>query len=183
MRLAFTSITVAFAVSLVASPLFAQNQAAAALASAGCGPDNVNFSVKTDKSQHPEGQPDAGKALVYIFEDEKLDPGINIDSNITTRVGLDGKWVGADSGKSYFFFSVDPGDHSLCADWQSSLASRSKQAGAASLSATAGDVYYFVVKVDARTHDQPALRVEPVDPAEAKILIASSSLSTSQPKK
>jgi hypothetical protein len=168
--------------AMFAVPVVAQDQAAAARAAAGCGADNVEFDVKTDKNQHPEGQPDAGKALVYVFEDEKTDPGLVIGA-VTMRIGLDGQWVGADHGKSYFFFSVDPGDHSVCASWQSSLKRLSKLAGAASLTAAPGSVYYFQAKVDARTHDRPAVWMEPVDPAEAKILIASASLSTSHPKK
>jgi hypothetical protein len=163
-------------------PVFAQDQAATARAAAGCGADNVEFDVKTDRNQHPEGQAEAGKALVYVFEDEKTDPGLVIGA-VTTRIGLDGQWMGANHGKSYFFFSVDPGDHSVCASWQSSLKRLSKLAAAASLTAAPGSVYYFQAKVDARSHDRPAVWMEAVDPAEAKILIASASLSTSHPKK
>jgi hypothetical protein len=163
-------------------PVFAQDQAATARAAAGCGADNVEFDVKTDRNQHPEGQAEAGKALVYVFEDEKTDPGLVIGA-VTTRIGLDGQWMGANHGKSYFFFSVDPGDHSVCASWQSSLKRLSKLAAAASLTAARGSVYYFQAKVDARSHDRPAVWMEAVDPAEAKILIASASLSTSHPKK
>jgi hypothetical protein len=163
-------------------PVFAQDQAATARAAAGCGADNVEFDVKTDRNQHPEGQAEAGKALVYVFEDEKTDPGLVIGA-VTTRIGLDGQWMGANHGKSYFFFSVDPGDHSVCASWQSSLKRLSKLAAAASLTAAPGSVYYFQANVDARSHDRPAVWMEAVDPAEAKILIASASLSTSHPKK
>ncbi|MFY9531896.1 MAG: hypothetical protein WAR24_23580 [Candidatus Acidiferrales bacterium] len=35
---------------LLASPVFAQDQAAVARAAAGCGPDQVEFDVKTDKN-------------------------------------------------------------------------------------------------------------------------------------
>jgi hypothetical protein len=59
--------------ALLTLPVFAQDRAAAARAAAGCGPDKVQFDVKTDKQQHSESQPEGGKALVYVFENEKRD--------------------------------------------------------------------------------------------------------------
>jgi len=67
--------------------------------------------LKTNDKQRPGAPPEAGKALVYIFEDMVHGP--------TMRVGLDGAWIGANKGKSYFFFSVHPGDHQVCTNWQS----------------------------------------------------------------
>jgi hypothetical protein len=60
---------------VIAVPSFAQDQATAARTAAGCGADNVQFDVKTDKKQHPQGQVAVGKALVYVFEAERSDAG------------------------------------------------------------------------------------------------------------
>ena len=170
-------------VLLLASPVFAQTDVAAARAAAGCGPAEVNFDVKTDKRQHPAPKPEQGKALVYVFLDVKQQASaINIGS-VTTRVGLDGAWIGANHGRSYLFFPVDPGDHRVCAAWQSTWERYSKLASAADLTAEAGKVYYLRVSVDERQEHQPAVKMEHIDPAEAQILIANSSLSTSHPKK
>jgi hypothetical protein len=169
-------------VGTLALPGLAQDQAAAARAAAGCGPKQVQFDVTTDKKQHTEGRPEAGKALVYVFEDERRDPN-QVFGSVSTRVGVDGQWVGATHGKSYFFFSVDPGNHALCANWQSSLKMYSKLASAASLTAEAGKVYYFRAVVEERTQTPPAVRIEAVDPAEGQILRAGSALSSSHPKK
>ena len=150
-------------VALLAVPGLAQDQVAAARAAAGCGPDKVQFDVRTDKKQHPEAKAEAGMAAVYVFEDERRDPNelpFGIADTATIRVGVDGQWVGADHGKSYFFFSVDLWDHDLCANWQSSLKSFSKLASAASLTAEAGKVYYFRASVDERTQTLPAVRIE-----------------------
>ncbi len=172
-----------FIFAILTLPAFAQDQAATR-AEAGCGPDKVQFDVKTDKKQHSEMTPESGKALVYVFEEEMQDAGLAIGA-VTTRIGLDGQWVGANHGKSHLSFSVDPGEHNLCASWQSILSMRSKLASAASLTAEAGKVYYFRTKVDERNSDQrrPALKMEPVDSAEGKLLLADSSLSVSHPKK
>jgi hypothetical protein len=101
------------ALLLFTAPVFAREQNAAALAAAGCGPNKTQFKVKADKNGHPMGQPLPGKALVYLIEDQ---PGICLLDCVTTRAGLDGAWVGANKGDSYFYFSVDPGDHQACAE-------------------------------------------------------------------
>jgi hypothetical protein len=173
-------------VLLFAMPGIARGQdksdAAALARAAGCGPNEVEFNVKTDKNRHPTSQPEAGKALVYVFDSVKLDPGWNIGT-VTLRIGLDGNWVGANQGDSYFYFPVDPGEHRVCAQWQSTFGRLSKLASAASLTAEAGQVYYLRAIADARSHDRGAVRLEPLDPAEALILMGTSAFSTSQPKK
>lgn len=164
-------------------PLRQDNSDAAALArAAGCGPNEVEFNVKTDKKQHPAVQPEPGKAMVYVFDTIRMDPGLKLGT-VTLRIGLDGNWVGANHGDSYFYFPVEPGEHRVCAQWQSTFGRLSKLASAASLTAVAGEVYYLRAIVDARSHDDPAVRVEPLDPAEAVLLMGNSAYATSQPKK
>src|SRR5947207_13062810 len=99
-------------VLFLASSLFAQDQAAEARAAAGCGPDKVQFDVKTDKNQHPLPKPESGKAIVYVIQDREAI--ICLGGCDTYRIGVDGSWVGANKGNSsYSFFSVDPGDHNI----------------------------------------------------------------------
>jgi hypothetical protein len=171
-----------FAVLLFAAPLFAQDQAAAARAAAGCGPNEVKFTVKTDKNQHPTAQPDPGKAIVYVFGGEDIDIGglaIGKDS-VTTRWGVDGDWVGAGYRNSYLFFSVHPGDHHLCAGRQFT----SKPSAALSFIAETGKAYYFRTRTR-HHHDNGYYEVElePIDPAAAQLLIADSPFSAFQPRK
>jgi hypothetical protein len=174
-----------FAFLLVASPVFAQSQAIDARAAAGCGPADVEFDVKTNKNQHLVQQPESGKAMVYILEQVETDSiDLKLDG-ITIRLGLDGSWIGATSSQSYLFFPVSPGDHRVCANWQSSLESRSKLGSALSFTAEAGRIYFFRVKVDAITyHDHPqSTKLEAIDPAEAQFLISNFAFSASRPRK
>ena len=127
----------AFSLALLPITVLAQNNAAG---SPGCGDPAFKFDVKTNKGQNP-AKPEAGKALVYFIED---DSNFNSVPKPTTRAGLDGQWVGATHGNSFFYFSVDPGVHHLCASWQR-LARHQKEA-AAHFTAEAGGVYYFVAK-------------------------------------
>jgi len=174
-------------VALAAAPAMAQDQAAAARNAAGCGTDEVNYDVKVNKKQHPAPQPEAGKALVYVFEELKTDDTGFTIGGVTTKVGLDGSWIGGNKNGGYFYFAVSPGDHRVCTTWQSSLERFAKQASAASFTAQAGDVFYFRTKVRAFSGELGLydydLRLEPVDPAEAQLLIANLGWATSKPKK
>jgi hypothetical protein len=162
---------------LFASSVFAQDPAPEPSVRGGCGPSEAYFDVKADRKQHPVATPDASKALVYIFEDMEHGP--------TMRVGLDGAWVGANKGKSYFFFSVDPGDHQVCTNWQSgTFKETSKRIGSAmTLKAEAGKVYYLRTQVYERSEQDHNVKLEPVETAEGQFLISASAFSTSHPKK
>ena len=154
----------------VAASVIAQgqikDQAEFALNSAGCGPSQVSFDVTVDKSQHPLIQPETGKALIYV---------INGTNGYISKVGADGTWVGANRPKSYFSFSVDPGDHHICASMQGDHF----QGTATSFTAVAGQVLYFRLSLK----EGPYWQLKAIDPAQGQFLIASSALSASQPKK
>ena len=168
-----------FLALLLAAPVFGQNQAPDLRTAAGCGPAKTKFDVKTDKKQHAVTQPEAGKALVYVIEQEDLDPHEMQIGHVTTRVGLDGNWVGANHEWSYMFFAVEPGNHRVCTDVQSMLVSAAKMSGAADLTAEAGKTYYYRVYVMTGEKEQsPYLRLKAVDEAEGLLLVSKSALST-----
>jgi len=171
----------------LAWPAMAQDQVAAARNAAGCGTDGVGFDVKVNKKQHPAPPPEAGKAIVYVFEELKTDDTGFTIGGVTTKVGLDGTWIGGNKSGGYVYFSVSPGEHRVCTAWQSSMESLAKRASAASFTAQPGDVFYFRTKVRAFSYHEGRqdydLNLEPVDPAEAQLLIANLALATSHPKK
>jgi hypothetical protein len=96
---------------LLASPVFAQNQTPAVPQSA-CGRGDIQYDVKKDQGQHiPDADPT--KALVYIIQDEQS-VGLCIKCTTTTRIGLDGSWIGANNGSSYFSLQWIPAS-TICA--------------------------------------------------------------------
>jgi len=169
--------TIGMFLVVFASRLFAQEPAPAASARGGCGPSEAYFDVKTDRKEHPVAGRDAEKAIVYVFEDIERGP--------TMRVGLDGAWIGANKGKSYFFFSVDPGVHQVCTNWQSgTFKETSKRIGSAmTLKTEAGKVYYLRTQVYERSERDLNVKFEPVEVAEGQFLISASAFSTSHPKR
>src|SRR5258708_39446908 len=60
---------------LLAFPLPAQTIPEAAPPSSPCGPTNVKFDVKLDRSKHSLSQPQPGKALVYVIKVFQRPPG------------------------------------------------------------------------------------------------------------
>jgi len=142
----------------------------AAWARAGCGPDSIRYNVKMDKHQHTLAAPEPGKALVYVFENDVS------TFQATTRVGVDGKWVGGNVSLSYMVFSVAPGAHRLCSNWQGS-----PQAGAAvDFNAEPGKIYFFNAWLKAPSGFDYTLTLVPE--AQGHFLIASHGLSTSTEK-
>jgi hypothetical protein len=166
-------------VLLLASMAFAQNKPTVMPPS--CGAADAKFEVKTDSAQNSPAQPDAGKALVYFVED---DSGFGSMPKPTTREGLDGAWVGATHGNSFFYLSVDPGEHHLCASWQTAVILRQgHQTAAAHFTAEAGGVYYFVVKNTwERSLGTAGIALAPLDSDEGAFLASKFSLSTFSPK-
>jgi len=135
---------------------------------AACGPMNVKFDVKLDKSQHTLAPPEPGKARVYFLQD-----------SFVGRIGLDGTWVGANRGHSYFSVSVAPGEHHLCAKVDIPT---EHPVELAHFAAEAGGVYYFRARLVAPS-GALYLFLNPADTDEAKFLLASYALSVSTPRK
>jgi hypothetical protein len=94
---------------------------------------------------------------VYVVEDQQF----KYVKDVTTRVGLDGAWVGANRGNSYFVFLVEPGKHHLCADWlnakspghMSGTSYANRLVSLAEFTAEVGKEYYFE-----REPQEPAMR-------------------------
>ena len=168
---------------LIASCVLAQAQTKETRLAPSCGPDEVKFEVKTEKNPHQVKQPDPGKALVYFLEDNSEFGSL---PRPTTRLGVDGEWVGATHGNSYFYFSVDPGEHHLCVSWQSWVGIGSgHKAAAAHFTAEPGGVYYFLVKniFLRQVGGPPIIKFEPLDSDEGQLLANKYSFSTFEQKK
>jgi hypothetical protein len=111
----------------------------------GCGDDSVQFDAKQEKEKPAFTGPVEGKALIVFVE--TMPNEMRVQS--TTRFGVDGAWVGANRGDSYFTVSVDPGEHNLCASMQSAPSRMKKTfTQMASVTAEAGRVYYFEAQVN-----------------------------------
>jgi len=164
---------------IAAFPVAAMAQSADLRVSAGCGPTDAKFSVKTDKRLHSVAAPNNGSAIVYVIMQEVSDPYAYQLYHMTTRVGLDGTWTGANHGNSYFSFTVSPGSHRMCTDVQSSLPGAAKLNDALSLTAVAGETYFYSAELTIPWKEHPAsLVLQPLDQSKGMLLLSQSALST-----
>jgi len=163
------------AVLLLSCYALGQNKTAVTAAEAACGPHDVNFEVKADASQHPTPTPENGTALVYVVQED----------GITGRLGVDGKWVGANRGRTYFFVPIDPGEHHLCATARGiGPALRYPRVALRQLRAEAGMTYYLVPQVVGELVYAIDAKFDliQVDPDQGKALVARAKFSTCHPK-
>ncbi|MEO6590090.1 MAG: DUF2846 domain-containing protein [Pyrinomonadaceae bacterium] len=99
-----------------------------------CGTKDVNYKATTDKKQHPTPEAPEDKALIYV-----LRPTI-IGYKINSKLAVDGEWKGVNRGKTYFFFTVESGEHYFC--------SESENQDYLKLEVEAGKTYYLQQKVE-----------------------------------
>jgi hypothetical protein len=142
-----------FLLFLIASLLAAVQASAKTILPDACGNEKIQFDVQTLKNQPPPGPPAAGKAQIIVIE--TLDKswmclGCGTPS---MRVGMDGVWIGATQGASYFSLDILPGEHDLCVGWQSAFGHLKKMVGLTSFTAKAGEVYYFEAKAKIHEHN------------------------------
>ncbi len=143
-----------------------------------CGPANVDFNAKFDyQGQHLPGY-DPSKALAYFVQTQN----VRVINDFSVRVAVHGAWVGANHGDSYFFSSVEPGQHHLCARWQSKFA-RAQIIALNNLDAEAGKTYYFRIKIAGGDRGAFSFDLLKTNTDEARLLIERSPYSISQPKK
>ncbi|HLW85651.1 MAG TPA: DUF2846 domain-containing protein [Candidatus Sulfotelmatobacter sp.] len=167
----------ALIVMILAVSAFGQ-QASGARAAA-CGPKSTSFTVKLDESQHTLAQLEPGKALVYFVQD--IGEVNCFGSCLTTKMGLDGAWVGANQRNSYFSLSVVPGEHHVCANPQSHVGWISRRVALAHFTAEAGKVYYFRTR-GFMAENQIFFDLDPIDSDQAMYFISSYPLSVSHAK-
>lgn len=161
---------------VAASSVSANAETAAMPATAACGSPNVKFKVSTADASAPAPAAEGQQALFYFIEDDKHFASV---PKPTTREAVDGNWVGAMHGDSYFAVSVAPGEHHLCANWQRGVVLfQGKQQSVLHVTAESGQKYFFRVASSWRSGDAADLQLEPLDSDEAQLLIAKRRVST-----
>jgi hypothetical protein len=175
-------VSVTILVLALAHAYAEDNVAQSAATSPGCGPAREKFDVTTTKNPPAAPQLDSGKALIYVIQD---DTHFESRPRPTTRLGVDGTWVGATRGDSYLRTVVDAGEHHLCVSWQSFVGvGMGIKMAALHFTAEPGKTYYFRVKDKwLRDHGRGDVEFEALDTDEGQLLASKFAFSTSHPKK
>lgn len=159
------------ALMLAVAPAFGQDPAAA------CGPASAQFKVNLDRSPHSAGQPEAGKARIYFIHDAATVAGVV--PYPTVKIAMDGVWVGANHGDSFFQVDALPGEHHVCATLQSRLLL--PRVELAHFRAEAGKTYFYRTQL-LLSGEVEALELQAVDSDEGLYLVSKYPLSLWKPK-
>ena len=160
----------ALAVLLLSMSVSATAQTADAIYKQACGPLDAKFVVEQAKGQ-PPAVPEPGKALVYFIQKQSGAP-------FTTRVGLDGAWLGVLLNDSYIFASVTPGEHHACA---ATLNRKRPEVELLNFTVEAGKTYYYLARGIGGPYAVGTMAFGPADRDEARYLIASDAQSVATP--
>lgn len=158
--------------------LITVGQGRAANLPSACGDDKLKLDVSLQDGQPstPTASPDKA-TLIFV---QRMGTCIGCS---TTRIGLDGSWVGADRGNSYFAVLVAPGEHHVCASWSAPLARMENKIGLTELQAEAGQMYYFEIEVGPRgANDVPVMRLKPISGDMGAFLVSRSKTCVATPK-
>jgi hypothetical protein len=165
---------------------FANSALAKTILPDACGDDSVKFDVKTEKNQPAPAGPDAGKAQIVFINMVPYESALAKFPVI--RYGVDGAWVGANKGDSYFTLTVDPGVRNVCVSAQGVLKGAAKDfIDQATLTAEAGKVYYFETNFGIiggmGGGGVMTFGIAPLDEKAGKYRVKAWKLSTSKPNK
>ena len=161
---------------VLAAPALAQTPAPSPLLA--CGHEAVSYKVQLKDGQNPP-QPEPGKALVVFIHDAGPRNGIGFGAYPTTRFAVDGKWMGADHGNSWFAVPVDPGEHRVCATLQSSFFGGTELAH---FTAEAGHSYYYRTRF-VLSGSTELLELDRIDSDQGAYLVASYPMSKATARK
>lgn len=147
-----------------------------------CGDDKVSFDVDRGEVKDQIAAPAPGSADLYIVELFNLrDKGKF--GRPTLKIGLDGKWLGAVQGFTYLMSPLSPGEHHLCARWQSHFGKLADQVSLYDFTAEEGQRYYVRAHINVMgDNDVLSMDLEPVSTDEGRFLISEAAKAISKPK-
>jgi hypothetical protein len=153
---------------LLCLPVIFAIQARAAPLPAACDDDAIQFRVTKQDNPPIPPAPSLGTAQIAIIG--------TLDGGATARIGLDGAWIGAAKGSTYFTYNVTPGEHHLCAN------AFSNHSWALPVTAEPGQRYYFQISAFG-TESFVHFDMAPFNEDEGSYLLKTLSRSTAISKK
>jgi hypothetical protein len=147
---------------------------------AACGPAATSFKVELDRAQHGPVPPEAGHAQIYFIHEAGLPYERLTVGYPTTKYALDGSWVGAGHGDSWFAVAVAPGEHHVCATLQSSFVDQRVEL--AHFSVEAGKSYFFRTRL-VLSGTVELLELDPIDSDEGEYAFSIYPMATAHAKK
>lgn len=147
---------------------------------ASCGPEQVSAHVTKGSGAKLQGVPLEKARLVFV-QQQGFCYGCS-----AIQIGVDGRWVGVNQGKSWFAVTVPAGDLHVCA-WMKArimalgFAGLDRRVALTDLDAKAGQTYYFETRIAADS--RPRLLLEPISGDQGQFVASISKETTSKFKR
>jgi hypothetical protein len=142
-----------------------------------CGDEKVKVNVAAHEPSSVPAASATSAMLVFVQRLSESCIGCSV-----TRVGLDGTWIGANKGASFFSVTTAPGEHHVCAFWGAPGARTENKVELTELEALAGHVYYFEIEIGPRSTGEFAMRLKPISADMGTFLVSRSKQSVATPK-
>jgi hypothetical protein len=126
-------------ISLSICTMLSAGSAFAASLPGGCGDDAVQYKVKTEKARALDVPAPGSSQLVVIH----TLAGDDWNGQPIARIAVDGKWLGAVKGHTYFTADIAPGPHTVCVSRQTSIRAEKDNVSVSSINAQPGQPVYL----------------------------------------
>lgn len=143
-----------------------------------CGPAKMKFNVEAYNSSPTLHPPCSEEARVFIVQNVPKD----VAGWTVTRIGIDGRWVGANLNRSHFSVLLKPGVHHFCVSGQWSRFFGPNSIALLRMMLQGGDTYYVQVRFWESSVRENTLVIGPVNPDEGEFLVDTSKYSISHRK-
>jgi hypothetical protein len=130
-----------------------------------CGPSSTKFSVRINDSQPPMPESSSASSRLIVFPEAIVLAGCRY----ATRVGVDGKWLGATCLGGFLVSDLSPGDHHLCVNLQQKTTP--DYTALHGLTVEPGRTYYFRAEIiDVSGFGPSTIHLERLDEDEGRLL-------------
>ncbi len=171
----------AFLVCLSSIPARSQDVWSLPEVARACGLRSAKLDVRRiDGTHRTVQQPRRGRGLLYVIQD--VQEQVPANSSLTTRFGADGRWVGANQGRSYFTLELQPGIHHLCVSGQWTRLRSTNSIALRRIVVQPDQIYFLRVRLLYPNAGSISLALETVDGDEGRLLIDTSAYSESHTK-
>uniref|UniRef100_A0A7V4XUF6 Lipoprotein n=1 Tax=Acidobacterium capsulatum TaxID=33075 RepID=A0A7V4XUF6_9BACT len=146
--------------------------ARAAKLPSSCGPMTAHPSVQLQASSKGLSPIPAGMARLVFVQQIGVCPHCGV-----VRVGLDGKWIGANRGNSWFAATVRPGEQHVCVAWNAPFVRLTNRIHLTDLNAEPGKTYYLETTALTGKYQVNRVLLSKTTRDEADFLISNSKMS------
>lgn len=137
-----------------------------------CGPQHTKAHVQLNRSPAKLAAIPSGDARLVFVQQPEPCYGCAV-----VQVGVNGRWVGRNEGKSWFAVTVPSGEQHVCAWWATRMIvlrsiGLDHRIVLTDLDAKAGQTYYFKARIDSSGSSWPTLRFHQISSDEGEFMVS-----------